>query len=343
MKKVIARLLSKPSNSEEFLGASGAQDGRVFEVGGDPSSGVARKLPERRRLGKKSIVLCIVISAVLLMQPAEVVYSSDGADQSSEVGDHRKEKKHHKKKNKKNSDDSTSSASDSSDEGTEKKHKKKKRRHHKDKSQTPPTDGTGDDAQSTQADAPVDEARLPQANSADDQSPEVNRTNHEKGKHKKKKRRHHKDKSQTSPTAGAGDTQQEDKHPRKKKKKHSSNRLNNSEQTEASLSSDDAWMNVVGTAEESTFEMVSAEKMAVESAQIVAHNDADSRIVPDGIREIETFESEIPVEDRAMAQAPNLGHRGDSKGSTKLRQQLEKYRQLFGRSLPPGEQSKEQA
>ncbi|MDR2781751.1 MAG: hypothetical protein LBB21_04865 [Holosporaceae bacterium] len=54
------RPLSKPSNSEEFLGAYGAQDRSVLDVREDPSTGATRKLPEGRRLRKRSIFENIV-------------------------------------------------------------------------------------------------------------------------------------------------------------------------------------------------------------------------------------------------------------------------------------------
>jgi hypothetical protein len=61
--KIIAKIikpLSKPSNSEEFLGAYGAQDRSVLEVREDPSTGATRKLPEGRRLRKRSISFFMV-------------------------------------------------------------------------------------------------------------------------------------------------------------------------------------------------------------------------------------------------------------------------------------------
>ncbi|MDR2268003.1 MAG: hypothetical protein LBD81_00955 [Holosporaceae bacterium] len=48
------RSLSKPSNSEEFLGVHGAQDRRVLEAREDPSTGATQKLQEERRFRDRS-------------------------------------------------------------------------------------------------------------------------------------------------------------------------------------------------------------------------------------------------------------------------------------------------
>ncbi|MDR0555845.1 MAG: hypothetical protein LBG20_02450 [Holosporaceae bacterium] len=45
LRNEFTRLLSKPSSSEEFLGAHGAQDSRVLGVREDPSTGATQKLP----------------------------------------------------------------------------------------------------------------------------------------------------------------------------------------------------------------------------------------------------------------------------------------------------------
>jgi RPE1 domain-containing protein len=53
-KSAMIRPISKPSNSEEFLGAYGAQN-RSVDVREDSSTGATQKLPEGRRFRKRSI------------------------------------------------------------------------------------------------------------------------------------------------------------------------------------------------------------------------------------------------------------------------------------------------
>ncbi|MDR2794391.1 MAG: palindromic element RPE1 domain-containing protein [Holosporaceae bacterium] len=52
--KLENRHLSKPSNSEEFLGANGGQNRSVLDVREDSSTGATQKLPEERRFRKMS-------------------------------------------------------------------------------------------------------------------------------------------------------------------------------------------------------------------------------------------------------------------------------------------------